>query len=133
MVVPGNDPDGRVRDQVGGVTLVAILAVVLPIVAVALVIITPLMMLLLGSLRRGFVSMIPNLMPVVAVLGVMGWLGIPVNIMTSIVPAPRVSPAPWAIEETVFMLAGTTTMPCTGWEPLAMAAPRSSSAHTGAG
>ena len=32
--------------------------------AVALVIVTPLMMLLLGSLRGGLVSMIPNIVPI---------------------------------------------------------------------
>ena len=44
--------------------------------AFAIAVITPLMMLLLGSLRRGLVSMVPNLLPIVAVLGVMGWMGI---------------------------------------------------------
>jgi hypothetical protein len=55
--------------------------------AFALLIITPLMMLLLGSLRRGLVSMIPNLMPVVAVLGVMGWLGLALDSSTILVGA----------------------------------------------
>ena len=44
-------------------------------------------MLLLGSFRRGLVSMIPNLMPVVAVLGVMGWLGAPLDSTTIVVGA----------------------------------------------
>ncbi|HEB88801.1 MAG TPA: hypothetical protein ENI85_04450 [Deltaproteobacteria bacterium] len=55
--------------------------------AFALLAITPLMMLILGSLRRGFVAMIPNLMPVVAVLGVMGWLGKPLDSVTMMVGA----------------------------------------------
>ena len=55
--------------------------------AFALIVITPLMMLLLGSLRRGLVSMIPNLMPVVAVLGIMGWLGVPLDSTTMMVGA----------------------------------------------
>lgn len=55
--------------------------------AFALLVITPLMMLLLGSVRRGLVSMIPNLLPVVAVLGVMGWLGIPLDSTTMMVGA----------------------------------------------
>ena len=53
----------------------------------ALMVITPLMMLLLGSVRRGLVSMIPNLMPVVAVLGIMGWLGIALDSTTMMVGA----------------------------------------------
>jgi predicted RND superfamily exporter protein len=55
--------------------------------AFALLVITPLMMLLLGSFRRGLVSMIPNLMPVVAVLGIMGWLGVPLDSTTMMVGA----------------------------------------------
>jgi hypothetical protein len=55
--------------------------------AFALLVITPLMMLLLGSLRRGLVSMVPNLIPVVAVLGLMGWLGIPLDSTTMMVGA----------------------------------------------
>jgi predicted RND superfamily exporter protein len=55
--------------------------------AFALIVITPLMMLLLGSLRRGLVSMVPNLIPVLAVLGVMGWLGIPLDMTTMMVGA----------------------------------------------
>jgi predicted RND superfamily exporter protein len=43
---------------------------------VALCVITPLMMLLVGSLRRGLVSMVPNLLPVLAVLATAGWLDI---------------------------------------------------------
>jgi predicted RND superfamily exporter protein len=55
--------------------------------AFALIVITPLMMLLLGSLRRGLVSMVPNLMPVLAVLGIMGWLGVPLDSTTMMVGA----------------------------------------------
>jgi predicted RND superfamily exporter protein len=43
--------------------------------AVAFLAITPLMVLLLGSLRRGLISMIPNLVPIILVLGLMGWIG----------------------------------------------------------
>jgi predicted RND superfamily exporter protein len=41
----------------------------------ALIIITPLMMLLIGTLRGGLVSMVPNLAPIICVLGFMGWVG----------------------------------------------------------
>ncbi len=46
---------------------------------IALAIITPLMILLIGHVTRGFLSMIPNLTPVIMVLGCMGWLGIPID------------------------------------------------------
>lgn len=43
---------------------------------IAGVIITILMILMLGSVRIGLLSMIPNLAPIVITLGVMGWVGI---------------------------------------------------------
>jgi predicted RND superfamily exporter protein len=53
----------------------------------AIAVITPLMMLLLGSLRRGLVSMVPNLMPIVAVLAVMGWGDIAIDTTTMLIGA----------------------------------------------
>jgi predicted RND superfamily exporter protein len=50
--------------------------------ALALLIITPLMILLIGNLKRGLVSMIPNLIPVFLTLGLMGWLDIPLSFST---------------------------------------------------
>ncbi len=48
----------------------------------AFLIIAPLMILLLGSLRVGLLSMIPNLAPVLLILGVMGWSGIRLEMFT---------------------------------------------------
>ncbi len=48
----------------------------------ALLIITPLMMLLIGSFRIGLVSMIPNLSPIIITLGIMGWTGIILDAFT---------------------------------------------------
>ncbi|MCH7477274.1 MAG: MMPL family transporter [SAR324 cluster bacterium] len=42
-------------------------------------VITLLMLLLLGSVRMGLLSMIPNLGPVVVTMGLMGWVGIPLD------------------------------------------------------
>ena len=53
----------------------------------AICVITPLMMLLLGSLRRGLVSMVPNLIPIVSVLAVMGWLGLAIDTTTMLIGA----------------------------------------------
>ena len=47
--------------------------------------ITPLMMLFIGSLRTGIVSMAPNLMPIVMVMGVMGWVGAPLDVFTVLI------------------------------------------------
>ncbi len=48
----------------------------------AFALITPMMMILLGSLSRGLLSMVPNLLPVLITLGVMGWMGMPLDIST---------------------------------------------------
>ncbi len=47
----------------------------------ALIVITLLMIALIGSLRVGLLAMIPNLAPVFFGLGLMGWLGITVDMM----------------------------------------------------
>jgi hypothetical protein len=48
----------------------------------ALLIITPLMIMFIGSVRIGLVSMIPNLAPIIITLGIMGWTGIVVDAFT---------------------------------------------------
>jgi len=48
--------------------------------ALAFVLIAVVMMLVLRSLSAGLVSMIPNLFPVVVIFGMMGWLGILVDV-----------------------------------------------------
>ncbi len=50
--------------------------------ASAFVVITLLMVLLIGRLRIGLVAMIPNLAPIVVTLGLMGWIGIPLDMFT---------------------------------------------------
>ncbi len=50
--------------------------------AIALLVVTPLMILVLGSLRGGLLSMIPNLAPIALTLGLMGWLGFPIDFST---------------------------------------------------
>ncbi len=51
----------------------------------ALVIVTPLMMLLLGNLRVGLASMVPNLTPILLTLGVMGWMGVTIDMFTMMI------------------------------------------------
>jgi len=46
---------------------------------IALAVITPLMILLIGDVRRGVLSMVPNLTPVIMTLGFMGWVGLPID------------------------------------------------------
>jgi predicted RND superfamily exporter protein len=51
----------------------------------ALLVITPLLVLLIGDLRRGLVAMIPNLLPIYLVLALMGWTGIPLDASTLLI------------------------------------------------
>lgn len=44
--------------------------------------VTPLMMLLLGSARLGLLAMVPNLLPIIVVLGLMGALGLPLDLFS---------------------------------------------------
>jgi len=53
--------------------------------ATALLVITPLMVLLIGTLRLGLMAMIPNLLPVLMTLGVMGWMKIPIDMSSMLV------------------------------------------------
>lgn len=52
---------------------------------IALMIITPLMILLIGNIHGGLVSMIPNLLPIILTLGLMGWWGIPLDMSTLLI------------------------------------------------
>lgn len=53
----------------------------------ALLAITPMMMLLLGSVRLGIISMIPNIVPIITTLGLMGWLDIKLDSTTMVIGA----------------------------------------------
>lgn len=54
---------------------------------IAFLLITPMMVLLVGHWRRGLLSMIPNILPVVVVIGVMGWFDIPFDAATTLIGA----------------------------------------------
>jgi predicted RND superfamily exporter protein len=71
--------------------------------AVAFLAITPLMILLLRSLRRGLVSMIPNLFPVILTLGLMGWIGFPLDISTMMIGAILLGVA---VDDTIHFMHG---------------------------
>jgi len=52
---------------------------------IALVVITIMMILLIGNLKLGLISMIPNLAPIFTVLGIMGWLSIRLDMFTMLI------------------------------------------------
>ncbi|MBW2233358.1 MAG: MMPL family transporter [Deltaproteobacteria bacterium] len=52
---------------------------------VALLVITPIMILFMGDLRLGLISMVPNLFPVIFVLGIMGWMDLPLDASNAVI------------------------------------------------
>ena len=71
--------------------------------AIALVVITPLMMLLLGSVRLGLIAMIPNLFPIVLTLGLMGWLGVPLEMFSLLIGSVALG---LAVDDTIHFMHG---------------------------
>jgi hypothetical protein len=69
--------------------------------AFALIVITPLMMLLIGDIRLGLISMIPNLLPVAGVLAVMGALGLTLDSSTIVMGAVIIG---LAVDDTIHFL-----------------------------
>ncbi|QOY53337.1 efflux RND transporter permease subunit [Candidatus Sulfurimonas baltica] len=68
-------------------TLVAAMDTMAVSYATAFVLITIMMILLLGSLKIGMVSMLPNVLPVVMALGFMNMVGMPLDMFTMLIGA----------------------------------------------
>jgi predicted RND superfamily exporter protein len=68
---------------------------------IALALITPLMFLLLGSLRGGTAAMVPNLAPIVVTLGFMGWVGIPLDLFTLLIGSIAIG---LAVDDTIHFM-----------------------------
>jgi hypothetical protein len=69
--------------------------------ALALVIIAPLMVLLIGNLRGGAVSMLPNLAPIIMTLGLMGWTGIYLDAFTLLIGSIAIG---LAVDDTIHFM-----------------------------
>ncbi len=67
----------------------------------AFLLITPLMMLFIGSLRAGLVSMVPNLTPILITLGFMGWVGLPLDIFTLLIGCIGIG---LAVDDTIHLI-----------------------------
>lgn len=52
---------------------------------IALVVITLLMIILIGKVKMGLITMIPNISPIIMTLGLMGWLGINLDMFTLLI------------------------------------------------
>ena len=69
----------------------------------ALMLITPLMMLLIGSLRSGLVAMVPNLLPITMTLALMALTGITLDMFTLLVGCIAIG---LAVDDTIHLIAG---------------------------
>ena len=70
---------------------------------IAFLVVTPLMMLFLGSLRAGLISMLPNLTPLVLTLGLMGWLDFRLHFSTMMIGAMVLG---IAVDDTIHFMHG---------------------------
>jgi predicted RND superfamily exporter protein len=69
----------------------------------AAVLITIMMILLVGGLRTGLISMVPNLAPVIFVMGFMYWVGLPLDTYTMMIGTISLG---LAVDDTVHFLNG---------------------------
>ena len=65
-----------------GSTIHSALQTMLTSYSTALIVITLLMIVLIGNVRMGFLSMVPNLAPVLFAVGLMGWLRAPLDMFS---------------------------------------------------
>ncbi|MBT3347100.1 MAG: MMPL family transporter [Thiotrichales bacterium] len=89
--VDSSDADSSVTISITGLmmifarTLDAMMSSMLESYTIAAVVISIMMILLVGSVRLGLISMIPNLLPITIVLGVMGIFGLPLDAFTMLI------------------------------------------------
>jgi predicted RND superfamily exporter protein len=82
---------GRAVAEITGLTVLlggtihAVMTSMIHSYLIAFLVITPLMVFLIGNLRRGLLSMVPNLTPIIVTLGLMGWARIPLDVFTLLV------------------------------------------------
>lgn len=65
---------------------------------IAIVVITIMMILLIGDLRIGLIAMIPNISPILIVMGIMGWFSIPLDMFTMLVASIAIG---LAVDDTI--------------------------------
>ncbi len=68
---------------------------------IAIVVITLLMILLIGDLRLGLVAMLPNISPILVVMGIMGWFAIPLDMFTMLVASIAIG---LAVDDTIHFI-----------------------------
>jgi predicted RND superfamily exporter protein len=68
---------------------------------IALIVISLMMILLIGNLRLGLIAMIPNIGPILIVMGIMGWFAIPLDMFTMMVASIAIG---LAVDDTVHFI-----------------------------
>ena len=68
---------------------------------IAAAVITVMMILLIGNIRIGLVSMLPNLTPIILTLGLMGWLGLPLDLFTMLIGSIAIG---LAVDDTIHFM-----------------------------
>ena len=68
---------------------------------IALTVITLMMIILIGRIRIGLLSMIPNLVPIILMLGVIGWFGFPMDLFTMMVASIAIG---LAVDDTIHFM-----------------------------
>ena len=84
-----------------GRTFMAVIRTMARSYAIALAVITPLMILLIGSLRLGLLAMIPNLFPIIITLGTMGWMGLTLDMFTLLIGSIAIG---LAVDDTIHFM-----------------------------
>lgn len=69
--------------------------------AIALVVVTLMMIALIGEVRIGLLAMLPNLAPILLTLGLMGWLGLPLDMITMLTGSIAIG---LAVDDTVHFM-----------------------------
>ncbi len=96
-------------------TVDAIYESILRSYVLALCLITPLMILLIGSLRSGLVSMVPNLVPIAMTLGLMGAIGIPLDMFTLLAGCIAIG---LAVDDSIHFISGFRRYLAQGLDPV---------------
>ncbi|MGD9364362.1 MAG: efflux RND transporter permease subunit [Desulfobacteraceae bacterium] len=67
----------------------------------ALIVISILMMLLIGKIKIGLVSMVPNIYPIIVMIGIMGWAGIPMDLFCMLIGSISIG---LAVDDTIHFM-----------------------------
>lgn len=82
-------------------TVSALIADLLRSFAVAFAVITLLMIVLLRDIRLGLVAMVPNLLPIIYIMGFMGYAGVPIDMSNLLIASIAIG---LAVDDTIHLL-----------------------------